>query len=209
MSRPERLCTEAEYLALEDNATEKSEYVNGRMYAMSGASPNHDRIVFNATRELANQLRGRPCRGLTADMRVKATVTGAYFYPDLGALCGTPEYTNSAGVQMLVNPSVIIEVLSESTAAFDRGEKFEHYRRIPSLREYAVIAQDRTFVELRVLRGDVWMLAAYSTPDDGVALASVGCTLRLRDLYENVEFPADGARTAPRLLREDAPPAYA
>ena len=110
---------------------------------------------------------------------------------------------------MLVNPSVIVEVLSDSTAAFDRGDKFEHYRRIASLQEYVLIAQDRVFVERRVRTGDVWVLAEFSRPDDLAELPSIGCVLRVRDLYERVRFPADGARTAPRLVREEVPPAYA
>ncbi len=209
MPRPERHYTEAEYLALEDAASHKSEFVNGRIYAMSGASPNHDQIVFNLTRELGVRLRGRPCRGFTADTRVRANRTRAYFYPDLSALCGRPEYEGSGAIKMLVNPSTVVEVLSDSTAGFDRGEKFEHYRRIPSLREYVLIAQDRVFVELRVRAGDVWTLAEYSDLDDSIALRSIDCVLHLRDLYEGVEFPPDGARTAPRLVREEAPPAYA
>lgn len=208
MSRLERLYTEAEYLALEDAASHKSEFVNGRIYAMSGASPNHSRIAVNLTRELATQLRGRPCDNFDDNVRVKVSRTGAYYYPDATALCGEPEFVGT-GVPMLVNPSVIVEVLSDSTAAFDRGEKFEHYRRIASLQEYVLIAQDRVFVERRVRTGDVWVLAEFSRPDDLVELPSIDCVLRVRDLYERVRFPADGARTAPRLVREEVPPAYA
>ena len=165
MTSPERLYTEAEYLEREDAATRKSEYVNGRIYATSGVSPNHDLIVFNLIREFANQIRGRGCRAFTSDTRVKAGPTRAYFYPDLSACCGASEHTRDRGVPMLTNPSTIIEVLSPSTAAFDRGEKFEHYRRMPSLQEYLVIAQDRMFVERRVRTRDVWILTEFSGPE--------------------------------------------
>lgn len=208
MSNPDRLYTEAEYLALEDAAPYKSEYVNGRIYAMSGASTSHIRIAANLMRDLGIQLRGRPCDAFGSDMRVKVSPTGAYFYPDATALCAEPEFVGTGAIKMLVNPSVVVEILSDSTAAFDRGDKFEHYRRIPSLREYVLIAQDRMFVERHVRSGDVWTLAEFSRPDDVVALPSIRCALRVADLYERVEFPAAGARTAPRLVREEAPSGY-
>ncbi|GJG85553.1 hypothetical protein tb265_07340 [Gemmatimonadetes bacterium T265] len=209
MSLPERLYTEAEYLILEDAASHKSEFVNGRIYAMSGASTTHVLITVNLTRELATQLRGRPCDTFSNDMRVKVGPTGAYFYPDATALCGERELGGTGAIQMLVNPSVVVEILSESTAAFDRGDKFEHYRRIPALQEYVLIAQDRMFVERHVRAGHFWVLAEFSRPDDLVELPSIACTLRVGDLYERVRFPADGARTAPRLVREEPPAAYA
>jgi len=209
MAGPDRLYTEDEYLTLEDAASHKSEFVNGRIYAMSGTSPNHSRIAVNLTRDLATQLRGRPCDNFDDNIRVKVSPTGAYFYPDATALCGEPEFVGEGAIKMLVNPSVVVEILSESTAAFDRGDKFEHYRRIPSLQEYVLIAQDRMFVERHVRAGHFWVLAEFSRPDDLVELASVACTLRVGDLYERVRFPADGARTAPRLVREALPPAYA
>lgn len=209
MSLPERLYTEAEYLVLEDAAPHKSEYVNGRIYAMSGASTSHIRISTNLTRDLASQLRARPCDYFGNDMRVKVGATGAYFYPDATALCGEPEMEGQGAIRMLVNPAVVIEILSDSTEAFDRGKKFEHYRRIAALQEYVLIAQDRTFVELRARAGDVWTLREYARPDDRVELRSIGCVFRLGDLYERVQFPAGGARTAPRLVREEAPAGYA
>lgn len=208
MSQAERLFSEAEYLTLEDAAVEKSEFINGRIYAMSGVSVNHDHIAVNLTRELSVQLRGRPCDHFTSDIRVKVTPTGAFFYPDATALCAAPAFEGK-GIPMLVNPSVVIEILSPSTAAFDRGDKFEHYRRLPSLREYVLIAQDRMFIERRVRTGDVWVLTEFSRADDRIELPSITCVLRLGDLYERVTFPADGARTAPRLVREEGAPAYA
>lgn len=209
MSNPDRRYTEAEYLAMEDAAEYKSEYVNGRIYAMSGGSDSHNQIVFNLTREVANQIRGRPCRGFNESTRVRVTATGGYFYPDLSALCGRPEWYGEGAIKMLVNPSAVVEVLSPTTASFDLGDKFGHYRRIPALREYLLLAQDRVHAELRVRVGDVWTLQYFAGLDDVVELPSVGCALRLRDLYEGVEFSADDAPRAPRLLREEAAEAYA
>lgn len=205
----DRLYTEAEYLALEAAATEKSEYVNGRIYAMSGVSVSHDRIVTNLHHELRSQLRGRPCDNFSSDVRVKVGRTRAYFYPDASALCGEPVFEDGAGVPMLTNPTCVAEVLSPSTESFDRGNKFEHYRRIPTLCEYLLIAQDRTFVEQHVRAGDVWVLTEFTDADDRVEIPSLTCTLRVGDLYERVRFPADGAPTAPRLVREEPAPAYA
>jgi Uma2 family endonuclease len=209
MSHPDRRYTEAEYLALEDAAPYKSEYVNGRIYAMSGGSEGHNQIVFNLTGEVRGQIRGRPCRGFNESTRVRVTATGGYFYPDLSALCGRPEWYGEGAIKMLVNPSTIVEVLSPTTADFDRGDKFGHYRRIPALDEYLILEQDRVLAELRVRAGDVWTLRVLTGLDDVVELPSVGCALRLRDLYEGVEFPADAAPRAPRLLREEAAEAYA
>lgn len=133
--------TPAEYLAAERTAAEKSEYINGHVYAMAGASRVHNLIVVNTVSELRTQLRGGRCEAYANDMRVKVERTGIYTYPDVIGLCEEPRFEDE-NVDTLLNPTVIIEVLSPSTERCDRGEKFAHYRRLESLREYILVAQD-------------------------------------------------------------------
>jgi len=184
--------TPAEYLAMERSAREKSEYINGRVYAMAGASRRHNLIAGNIFRELATQLRGRPCETYMADMRVKAKPTGMYTYPDVVALCDEPRLED-AELDTLLNPSVIVEVLSPSTESYDRGVKFAHYRRLDSLQEYVLVAQGTPRVEHFRREGDQWVLTEISDPGGALTLPSLGCVLRLADIYERVDFPADGA----------------
>lgn len=181
--------TPEEYLALERQAEHKSEYINGRIYAMAGASRAHNLIVGNTFSELRTQLRGRPCEAYVNDMRVKVSPTGLYTYPDVAALCGEPRFEDTQ-VDTLLNPSVIIEVLSESTERSDRGEKFAHYRRLVSLQEYVLVAQDQLRVEHYARSGEHWLLTEISHPDGVLTLASVGCTIPVREVYDRVEFPS-------------------
>jgi Uma2 family endonuclease len=184
--------TAEEYLRLERLADHKSEFVNGRIYAMGGASHAHNLIVFNLAREIGARLRGRPCEAYVGDMRVKVHQTGLYTYPDLAALCEPPRFEDRA-VDTLLNPSVIVEVLSDSTEKYDRGETFAHYRRLESLREYVLVSQDRRRVEKFVRGGDGWVLTEVS--GDGVlTIETLGCTIPLDDLYDRVELPAPGER---------------
>jgi len=180
--------TPEEYLDLERRATHRSEYVDGRIYAMAGASRAHNLVVGNTFSELRAQLRGRPCEAYVNDMRVKVSRTGLYTYPDVVALCGEPRFED-ARVDTLLNPGVIVEVLSESTEGYDRGEKFAHYRRLESLQEYVLIAQDRARVEHYARSGEHWMLTEISDPEGVLTLASVGCAVPLREIYDRVEFP--------------------
>jgi Uma2 family endonuclease len=133
--------TAAEYLEIERKAEIKSEYIAGRTYAMSGASRQHNLITANTLSEIHPQLRGRNCEAFVSDMRVKVSPTGMYTYPDDVAVCGEARFEDSH-MDTLLNPTVIVEVLSGSTEAYDRGEKFAHYRRLESLREYVLVAQD-------------------------------------------------------------------
>lgn len=187
--------TPAEYLAAERKAAEKSEYVNGRVYAMAGASRVHNLIAVNTVSELRTQLRGRPCEAYANDMRVKVERTGLYTYPDVIGLCDEPRFED-AEVDTLLNPAVIIEVLSPSTERYDRGEKFAHYRRLDSLQEYILIAQDTRRIEHYRREGDSWVLTEVSGPDAALIISSLSCTLRLSDIYDRVEIPAAGS--APR-----------
>jgi Uma2 family endonuclease len=192
--------TAAEYLSLERAATlERSEFVNGHIYAMSGASREHNLITVNVSSLLNTQLRGRPCEVYTNDMRVQVNVTGAYFYPDVVVVCGEPQFQD-ANVDTLTNPTVIIEVLSPSTEGFDRGGKFAHYRRLASLQEYVLIAQDHVSVERFVRRSEEWVLSEATEPDATISLAAIDCRLALADVYERVSFPPDDSLAAGGLI---------
>ncbi len=185
--------TPEEYLELEREAEYKSEYINGQIYAMSGASRQHNRIAFNLTTELGSQLKGQPCEGFGSDMRVKVSPTGMYTYPDITIVCGEPHFDEKQQ-DTLTNPTVIIEVLSPSTEAYDRGVKFAHYRELPSLTDYVLVSQDKVLVEHYTRSGsrdDQWLLTAISDPHSALPLTSIGCDINLRDIYDKVEFPSN------------------
>lgn len=204
MTAPERLHTEEEYLALDAAAPEgvRYEFANGHVTAMSGASADHERIVRNVVASLHTATRGRPCEVFTSNLRVTVRASRAYEYPDVSGLCGRPELAPTTP-ETFLNPSVLIEVLSRSTERRDRGDKFAHYQLIPSLSEYVLVAQDQPRVERYLRTGDSWTLDVFTRPGDVVALPSIGCSLRLADVYERVEFPDRPPRT-PRLVREEA-----
>lgn len=189
--------TPEHYLALERQATHRSEYIDGHLFAMAGASRQHNLIAGNVFGELRAQLRGRRCEAYINDMRVKVSVTGLYTYPDVAALCGEPHFEDRH-LDTLLNPSVIVEVLSTSTEAYDRGEKFAHYRRLEALRDYLLIAQDKVRVEHYVRQGDQWILSEASDLSSVVHLSSIGCDLVLQDIYDKVEFPNNEAGTSRR-----------
>ncbi|HEX8597194.1 MAG TPA: Uma2 family endonuclease [Chloroflexia bacterium] len=179
-----------QYLDLERKAQFRSEYVNGSIYAMSGTSREHNLISLNMAGELRAQLRGQPCEVYISDMRVKVSVTGMYTYPDVVAVCGEPAFDDEQ-IDTLTNPNMIVEVLSPSTEGYDRGEKFAHYRRLESLQDYVLVAQDKVRVEHFARRDNSsgqWVLTEISDPDGTLHLASIGCDLSLRDIYDRVEF---------------------
>ncbi len=194
------LYTPAEYLALERKAPTKSEYINGQIYAMSGASEAHNLITLNVAAEIRSQLRGRRCRVYASDMRVKVSETGMYTYPDVAAVCGEPHFEDSH-VDTLVNPTIVVEVLSPSTEAYDRGEKFAHYRRLDSLMEYVLVAQDTARVEHFVRQDDGWLFSEMSDLDGTLRLTSIDCVVALRDIYENVSFDDAPGRDPPPGVR--------
>lgn len=196
LTQPQPRYTPKEYLALERKAEYRSEYINGQIYALAGTSRFHNKIVANLAGQLYVQLRGRPCDAFMNDMRVKVNETGLYTYPDVVALCGEPRFEDSH-LDTLLNPNLIIEVLSESTERYDRGEKFAHYRRLPSLAEYALVAQDRVRVELYVRQGEQWVLTEYSDPAGAVTFPSIDCAIALQDIYERVEFPSNPTTATP------------
>lgn len=192
---PKPFLTPQEYLARERQAETKSEYRRGEVFAMSGASREHNLIAGNTLIAIGSQLRDRECEVYPGDMRVKVSPTGLYTYPDVTVVCGEAAFED-AEVDTLLNPKVLVEVLSPSTADYDRGGKFTHYRRLPSLREYVLISQDRPLVEHYVRQGpDEWLLTEQSSLQDTLVLPSIQCRLPLSDIYLKVQFPAaDAAR---------------
>ena len=179
--------SEREYLDLERKSELRSEYIAGRIYVMSGASERHNLIAGNLHALIWNQIRGRDCRAYMADMRVKVAPTGMYTYPDVIALCGERRFEDGH-VDTLLNPAVIVEVLSESTEAYDRGEKFAHYRRLDSLREYVLVAQDKIRVEHYQREGENWILSEISGPGGTLHLSTIDCHVGIGEVYENVEL---------------------
>ena len=179
--------TPEEYLEMERKAEFKSEYLDGEIFAMAGARERHNLIVVNVVTQLGTQLKGRPCRLYSNDMRVDVREHGLYSYPDIVALCSEPLWRD-ARRDNLLNPSLIIEVLSRSTAAYDRGEKFERYRRIDSFAEYVLIAQEKYHIEYFIRQpNNQWLLSEISGLVGKVGLASIGCDLVLADVYDKVE----------------------
>ena len=181
----EKLYSPEEYLALERAAETKSEYVDGYIYAMTGASRAHNLVTVNISLRLGNQLLNRPCEIYVADMRVKAATARSYRYPDITVVCGQPEFEDPR-FDTLTNPSVLIEVLSPTTEASDRGRKFAEYQRIPSLREYLLVAQDQPRIDHYVRQDAGWLLKVAEGLDATLRLEAVGCVLELREVYQRV-----------------------
>jgi Uma2 family endonuclease len=161
---------------------------------MSGASRAHNIIAVNVVRELSSQLRGRPCEAYGSDMRVNVSGTGLYTYPDASVACEEIKFSDSV-TDTLLTPTLIVEVLSKSTEAYDRGDKFAHYRRIPSLKEVLLVSQDRARIERYVRLGDEWKLTEFNGMEAVVDLPSIDCKLALQEVYDKVQFPPDGAET--------------
>ncbi|MGZ3300329.1 MAG: Uma2 family endonuclease [Isosphaeraceae bacterium] len=190
--------TPQEYLALERKSETRNEYYNGEIFAMAGASREHNLTVANLLRDIGNQLEDRPCESYPSDMRVFIEATGLYTYPDVSVVCGEPRFQDRE-VDTLLNPTVIVEVLSPSTEAYDRGDKFRHYRRIDSLREFVLISQDRMMVERYTRQGKDWVLSDMTDPDQVLKLESIGCQIPLDRIYAKIKFPEPGAAEEPTL----------
>jgi Uma2 family endonuclease len=185
---PKKRYTPQEYLALDRKAERKSEYFDGEIFLMAGASPTHNLIVANLLRELGNQLKGRRCTVYASELRTKVDRTGLYTYPDASVVCEEPHFDDDQR-DTILNPTVIIEVLSESTQANDRGAKFGHYRKIDSLQEYVLIEQDRPHIELYTRQTDGhWMLADFDGLETAVPLEAIDCRLHLAEVYDKVQF---------------------
>jgi len=178
--------TAEEYLAIERKAERKSEFYDGEMFLMSGATREHNLIVTNIVSELRNQLKGKPCETYPSDMRVRVPATETYTYPDVVVVCGEPQFDDKE-FDTLLNPSLIVEVLSRSTASYDKGGKFAHYRTIESLKEYVVVAQDRYEIEHHAKQTDGrWVLTDIGGLDANVELGSIECSLSVREIYDRV-----------------------
>jgi Uma2 family endonuclease len=185
-SQRRTLLTPEEYLALERKSEIKHEYFAGEMFAMVGASKRHNLIAANIIRILGNQLLERPCNVYPSDMRVKVSATGKYAYPDIVVACEEEKFDDAQN-DTLLNPVIIIEVLSESTEAYDRGKKFEHYQYVESLTEYILVAQDPYRIEQYVRQGDKeWRYFEYHNAEDVMKLEAIGCELTLKDVYVKV-----------------------
>ena len=179
------ILTPEEYIALERKATLKSEYLNGEILAMSGASNAHNLITLDIATEINIQLRGGECLVYASDMRVKTSSTSAYFYPDIVVVCGEPQFEDHV-FDTLLNPILVIEVLSPSTETYDKGEKFAHYQEITSLQEYILVSQNRIRVEHHRLIKTQWVQTEFYRPEDVLPLVSIGCELGLQDIYRRV-----------------------
>lgn len=191
MSFPYKLpaFTPEEYLRLERVSEIRHEFLDGFVYAMAGESPTHSAICFNLAGSLHGQLRGGPCRGFSPNMKIRTGDEGLYSYPDL-AVCGEPLFHDRRG-DVLTNPTVVFEVLSPSTEAYDRGEKFTRYRTIETLKDYVLVAQDRARVEHFSRQPDgTWSRSEIDGPAGVLTLASIGCQVLLSDVYDRVEFKA-------------------
>lgn len=186
-AEPHRRVSLEDYLAAERQAATKSEYLNGEVFAMSGASREHNLIVWNLAGALHPQLRGRSCEAYVGDMRVHIPATGLYTYPDLAVVCGEPRFEDGE-LDTLLNPTLLAEVLSLTSEGYDRGRKAAHYRTLDSLREYLLVSQEEIRVELFTRQEDGhWLLSEASRLEETVALGSIGCTLLLADVYERVQ----------------------
>jgi Uma2 family endonuclease len=186
-SNPKTLLTEEEYLAIERQADFRSEYLAGEISAMVGASRRHNRIVTNLVATLDNQLRAHPCNVYSNDMRVKIQSTGLFTYPDVVVTCGEEKFADDEHDNLL-NPLVIIEVLSESTEAYDRGKKFENYQSIKSLKEYILVSQSSQRVEQYIKQpGKNWIYLEVHESGETIMIQSIKCELKLEDIYLKVE----------------------
>jgi Uma2 family endonuclease len=186
-SLPTPFLTPEQYLIAERKAEFRSEYVDGRMYAMSGASWEHGGITLNVAKLLSDQLADTPCHVRTTDQRVRARPGGPYYYPDIVVVCGEPQFEDKE-FDTLLNATLIIEVLSPSTESYDRGAKFERYRQMSSLAEYLLISQTRVHIEHFVLSDGSWIASEISALDAVVDLTSIGVRLKVADIYHRVRF---------------------
>lgn len=183
-----RRISEAEYLSGERTAEFKSEFFDGETFAMAGGTPQRSLIALNAASELRNALKEGPCIAYNADLRIKIEATGLYTYPDVSVICG-PVKLASGTNDTATNPTLIVEVLSDSTEAYDRGMKFDHYRQIPSLKEYLLVSQNSPQIVQYIRQGDKsWLMKAATGLEAEIDVSSLGVKLGLREVFSKVEF---------------------
>ena len=178
----------AQYLQLERVSEMRHEFLDGVMYAMAGESRDHSRICFNLATIIGAQIRGKACEGFSPNMKVRAGIGGLYAYPDLMIVCGEAKFHDEQG-DVLLNPTVIFEVLSSSTEKYDRGEKFRRYRtQVESLKDYVLVSQDQMRVEHHHRETDgAWSQVEMNGADGMLVLDSIECTVPLAEIYRNTE----------------------
>src|SRR6059036_3114767 len=201
MSLPEPLhrLTETEYLEMERAAEFKSEFFDGEMFAMAGGTPQHSLIATNLAREFGNRLKSGHCVAYNADLRIKIEATGLCTYSDLSVICGPLQLAQGTD-DTILNPTLLAEVLSDSTEAYDRGKKFEHYRRIPSLQQYLLVSQKEARIEQFIRQADGrWLLSEAAGLDATLELPSLQISLPLAEVFAKVKFvPASIRAISPR-----------
>ncbi len=203
-SLPKPRYTPEQYLELDRKADYRSEYVNGEILAMAGASREHNRITLNIGASLTGQLRGKPCEPFTSDLRVLGRTTGSYLFPDVVVGCEPLEFADSS-LDILLNPVVIMEVLSPTTEADDRSWKFAHYRRLATLTDFVMLSQYQAFGEHYTRQADdQWVLTELSGLEAVLRLPSIGCELPLATIYERVEFAPELEMPGLELIGDDA-----
>lgn len=188
--------TEAEYLVMERDSEARNEFFGGEVFGMAGGTPQHSLIATNIAREFGNKLldnRGVP---YNADLRIKVEATGLYTYPDLSVICG-PLRLAPGTDDTVVNPVLLVEVLSDSTEAYDRGKKFEHYRQIPTLQEYLLVSQREPRIEQFIRQpGEHWLLAEAAGLGKSLELPSLRITISLAEIFLKVTFVPGSIRAA-------------
>lgn len=188
---PKTKLTVKDYLEFERNSDIKHEYFDGEIFAMSGAKRNHNKITTNLSGLVWQHLKGKNCENYSNDMRVFVPETGLYTYPDLVVVCGEPQFQDDV-FDTLLNPILLIEVLSESTESYDRGKKFQHYRSIESLQEYVLVAQDEARIEKYVRHGDgFWLLSEAVGFNSEIAFSSIECVIKLNEVYDKIDFSVE------------------
>jgi Uma2 family endonuclease len=185
---PKTKLTPEEYLEFERKSEERHEYFNGEIFAMSGAKRNHNKIATNVSGLIWQHLKGKDCESYSNDMRVFVPKTGLYTYPDVVVVCGEPKFQDNV-FDTLLNPTLLVEVLSESTESYDRGKKFQHYRSIESLREYVLVSQDEERIEKYLKQGDgFWVLSEAFGLDAKIKFDAIDCEIALSEVFDKVNF---------------------
>ena len=177
-----------EYLEIERKAQFKSEFYNGEMFALAGASFIHNKISSNIHISIGGQLKNKNCGIYQSDLKVKEQTSGLFTYPDLVVICGEPEFYDN-GKDVVLNPTVIMEILSPSTENYDRGFKFELYRKLKSLKDFFLVSQEKVFIEHYSKNTDnSWTLNEYNNKEQSIIIKSIDCNLKLEDVYYKVNF---------------------
>ncbi len=193
LAQPKNLYTPEKYLELERKSEIRHEYIDGEIFEMAGAGKRHNQISANIMRLLGNQILERDCNVYASDMRINITSTGKYTYPDIVGICGEEQFEDEKD-DILLNPMLLIEILSKSTEAYDRGTKFEFYQTIESFSEYILITQEPFRIEQFVRQDkNTWTYLEFRKPEDKIKLNSIECEISLQDIYHKVEqnFPKE------------------